>query len=206
MNRRNFIVALAVAAAAWPFAVHAQTYPARPVTMVVPFAAGGTFDAMAAEAVRATRAVAMRMVASFFMVVLPRCRVRDAEPRNQVERDQKTGEGHQARAGDVEGADRVVGQHHPDGAARRNRTAEQGPRRPQFESRATAQDEQQVAAFRRVAPSLAGVNRVGFGVEQTVVFRWIERAFYSRRSIRLCGAMWGRRLPPRSPRSVARRL
>ena len=31
-------------AAAWPFAALAQTYPSRPIIMVVPYAAGGTFD------------------------------------------------------------------------------------------------------------------------------------------------------------------
>src|SRR5882724_11976856 len=31
-------------AAAWPFAADAQTYPSRPIVMVVPYAAGGTFD------------------------------------------------------------------------------------------------------------------------------------------------------------------
>jgi tripartite-type tricarboxylate transporter receptor subunit TctC len=44
MQRRDFITALAVSASIWPAMAHAQSYPSRPITMVVPFAAGGTFD------------------------------------------------------------------------------------------------------------------------------------------------------------------
>jgi tripartite-type tricarboxylate transporter receptor subunit TctC len=46
MLRRDFIKALAVAAALWPVMAQAQTYPSRPITMIVPYAAGGTFDVM----------------------------------------------------------------------------------------------------------------------------------------------------------------
>ena len=54
MRRRNLMKALAFASAVWPAAAQAQPYPSRPITMIVPFAAGGAFDVMG-------RIVAVRM-------------------------------------------------------------------------------------------------------------------------------------------------
>jgi tripartite-type tricarboxylate transporter receptor subunit TctC len=54
MRQRDLITAFAVAAALMPVAAQAQTYPTRPIVMVVPYAAGGTFDVMG-------RIVAVRM-------------------------------------------------------------------------------------------------------------------------------------------------
>src|SRR4029077_1212692 len=54
MWRGNSIKLLIAAAMLCPVAVRAQTYPSRPIVMVVPYAAGGTFDVMG-------RIIAVRM-------------------------------------------------------------------------------------------------------------------------------------------------
>jgi tripartite-type tricarboxylate transporter receptor subunit TctC len=44
MRRRDLITMIVAMAASSPSAAQAQTYPSRPITMVIPFAAGGSFD------------------------------------------------------------------------------------------------------------------------------------------------------------------
>jgi tripartite-type tricarboxylate transporter receptor subunit TctC len=62
MNRRNFTVAAALAAA-WPVSVPAQTWPAKPLRMVIPFPAGGATDIIG-------RAIAQKLGAALGQQVL----------------------------------------------------------------------------------------------------------------------------------------
>jgi len=54
MRRRDLIKMLAIATTLASVEAHAQTYPTRPITMVVPYAAGGSFDVLG-------RIIAIRM-------------------------------------------------------------------------------------------------------------------------------------------------
>jgi tripartite-type tricarboxylate transporter receptor subunit TctC len=63
MRRRDFTTLFAVVAVAGPLTARAQTYPSRPITMNVPFAAGGPTDTIA-------RIVSERMRASLGQAVI----------------------------------------------------------------------------------------------------------------------------------------
>jgi tripartite-type tricarboxylate transporter receptor subunit TctC len=47
MRRRDFITAAIGVAAVWPISSRAETFPSRPITLIVPFAAGGPTDVLA---------------------------------------------------------------------------------------------------------------------------------------------------------------
>jgi len=47
MMRQCLVLLVAAGAAVWSVAAEAQSYPARSITMVVPYAAGGVFDTIA---------------------------------------------------------------------------------------------------------------------------------------------------------------
>jgi tripartite-type tricarboxylate transporter receptor subunit TctC len=47
MRRRQFIILAACALSAWPRLAGAQSFPSRPITIIVPFAAGGPTDTLA---------------------------------------------------------------------------------------------------------------------------------------------------------------
>src|SRR6478672_1293667 len=48
MRRRDFVAAaIGAVAAAWPVSSHAEVFPSRPITLIVPFAAGGPTDVLA---------------------------------------------------------------------------------------------------------------------------------------------------------------
>jgi tripartite-type tricarboxylate transporter receptor subunit TctC len=47
MKRRDFMKAAIGTVAAWPISSHAETFPSRPITLIVPFAAGGPTDVLA---------------------------------------------------------------------------------------------------------------------------------------------------------------
>ena len=62
MRAHGFIEALTAAAALWPAAGSAQDYPSRPITVVVPFAAGGAFDVLAASSLRTWRSLGQAVI------------------------------------------------------------------------------------------------------------------------------------------------